>query len=421
MARSSFNSYDAIIIGGGPSGATAANILAQKGHRVVVLEKERFPRYHVGESLMPFCFFTLERIGVLEEVKNSSFPHKFSVQFARQNGSISQPFYFFEHFDHEASTTWQVLRSRFDSILLDKARSRGAEVREQVAVRRLLKDGTRVIGVEAKTANGNKEQIHAAVTIDASGRNCLAASKEGWRVRDPSLNKVSIWTYYEGARRDPGLDAGATTVAYLPEKGWFWYIPMAENRVSVGIVAERKYLFSKTRDPAEVFSREIQNNLWIRDHLAIGKQAGRYWVTGEYSYRSRYCACDGLVLTGDAFAFLDPVFSSGVYLALKSGALAADAVDAALTTGDCSGNRFSAYGQTICEGIENMRKLVYAFYDTNFSFGELARRHPKLRGELTDCLIGDLLSRDYSELFSAIGELVEIPGPVDYGFRPFPA
>ena len=407
--------YDVIVIGGGPAGSTAAAILAEKGHKVLILEKEKFPRYHIGESLMPFCYFTLERLGILDQLKESAYPKKYSVQFVREDGEVSQPFYFFQHLDHEASTTWQVLRSEFDLMLLNNARDHGAEVREQTMVKRLIKDDGVVVGVEAAADHGQRLKFSAPITIDASGRDCVCSAKEGWRVRDPELNKISIWTYYRGAKRDPGLDAGATTIAYIADKGWFWYIPMSDDIVSVGVVAERNYLYSETRDHKSIFEREINNNPWIKDHLNGGDQTGLYYVTGEYSYRSRYCAADGLVLVGDAFAFLDPVFSSGVFLALWSGEMAAYAIDTALGEGNYSGERFAAYGENLCRGIEAMRKLVYAFYDLNFSFGNLLKQHPHLRGELTDCLIGDLFKKNFEELFSAIGGSADLPDPLSYG------
>jgi flavin-dependent dehydrogenase len=167
-------------------------------------------------------------------------------------------------------------------------------------------------------------------------------------------------------------------------------------------------------------AREIERNAWIKDHLSIGEQFGEYRVTSEFSYRSRYCAADGLVLAGDAFAFLDPVFSSGVFLALKSGEMAADAVEAALTAGDTSAARFAEYGETLIRGIETMRKLVYAFYDTGFSFGRLTRNYPQVRGRLTDCLIGDLFDKEYGELFGAIGEFAALPEPLSHGRAQIP-
>jgi flavin-dependent dehydrogenase len=233
-------------------------------------------------------------------------------------------------------------------------------------------------------------------------------------VRDPELNKIAIWTYYRGATLDPGLDAGATTVAYLPEKGWFWYIPLPEDLVSVGVVAERDYLYRDTRELPCIFQREVGNNRWIEEHLASGRQTGPYWVTGEFSYRAKYCAADGMILAGDAFAFLDPVFSSGVFLALRSGELAADAVDAALSAGDFSAAQFREYGEHICRGIEAMRKLVYAFYDHEFSFRDFVKKFPELRGDLTDCLIGNLF-RDFEPLYAGVAQFAALPEALPHG------
>ena len=414
MSESS-EAYDAIVVGGGPAGATAGALLAEKGRRVLILEKEKFPRYHVGESLMPFCYYTLERLGLIEQLKAFEFTEKHSVQFVPQNGKVSQPFYFFQHFDHPAATTWQVQRSEFDEMLLRNAVAKGAELREETKVTNFLYEGDRVVGVKARGADGEEYEVRAAVTMDASGRDAAFQTKKKWRKRDPMLNKIAIWTLYKGAKRDPGLDEGATTIAYLDGKGWFWNIPMKDGMVSSGIVAERDYLYRDTRDPAEIFKREIKNNKWIDEHLSCGEQVGEYWVTGEYSYRAEHCAADGIVLIGDAFAFLDPVFSSGVFLALKSGEMAADAVDAALEKGRVDGADFVDYGEQLCQAMEVMRRMVYAFYDEDFSFGRMIKKYRDLRSDLTDCLIGDLVGKEYEELMAAMGEFAEMPEPLGHG------
>ncbi len=406
--------HEIVIVGGGPAGSTAAAVLAEQGRDVLVLEKEEFPRYHVGESLLPFCYFPLERIGMIERMKASHFPRKHAVQFVTMEGKISAPFYFFQHMDHEAATTWQVLRSEFDQMLLDNAREKGAKVRYQTEAIDLLRDGSQVAGVRTKIKDGSKLDVRARVTIDASGRSALSITRNNWRKWDPQLNKVAIWTYFRGAKRDAGLDEGSTTIAYLPEKGWFWYIPLPDDTVSVGIVGEREYFFGSGDDLPTIFCREIGNNPWIADHLASGEQFGKYFATKEFSYRSEYCGEEGLVLIGDAFAFLDPVFSSGVYLALRSGELAADAVDRAVRMGDVSASQFEGYAERLSREIEAMRKLVYGFYDTAFSFGKLIKRHPDVRGDLTDCLIGNL-DRDFSKLFDAVAEMAAVPPPLPYG------
>ena len=410
---------DALILGGGPAGATAAAVLAAKGRNVLVVEREPFPRYKVGESLLPYCYFPLERIGMVDKLRASSFVKKYSVQFAAMDGRVSAPFYFFQHFDHAASQTWQVVRSEFDQMMLDNAVEKGARVLMGATAKRLLMNGGRCEGLMVEHG-GETLPIRAPVTIDCGGRHGFAATELGWVVPDPQLNKVAIWTYYRGALRDAGHDEGATTVAYLPGKGWFWYIPLPEDTVSVGVVAERDYLYREGKDLEAIFDREASANRWIAKHLAPGVRYEPIRVTAEYSYRSRYCAGDGLVLAGDAFTFLDPVFSSGVLLALLGGERAAGAVDAAVEAGDFRAARFAAYGADLCEGVEAMRKLVYAFYEETFSFGQLLKSRPDLRGDLTDCLIGNL-AKDFAPLFEAVGKFASVPEPLPYGSGVAPA
>jgi flavin-dependent dehydrogenase len=311
--------------------------------------------------------------------------------------------------------TWQVLRSEFDQMLLDNAREKGAEVREETTVNRLLMDGAQVVGVEATDRVGRTYQVHAPITLDCSGKEAFTSNRRRWRMRDPYLNKIAVWTYYRGSKREPGIDEGATTVAYVPDKGWFWHIPQHNDMVSVGVVAEGKYLTrGGVREPREIFHREVEENQWIKDHLATGESTGDYYITSEYSRHSRYCAAPGLLLVGDAFAFLDPVFSSGVMLALKSGQLAGETVHDGLIDGDLSSARFAHYGVFMRQGVENMRKLVYAFYDPNFSFRDVINRHPDAAGQITDCLSGDV-NKDFSQLWTWIREFVPLPDDLPYG------
>lgn len=406
--------YDAIIIGGGPAGAAAGAVLAEHGHKVLILEREIFPRYHIGESLLPFTFQPLQRLGLIPKMRESAFVKKYSVQFVSPSGKASQPFYFFNRYDPDVAQTWQVLRSEFDVILLNNAREKGATVLEGTAVRELIQRDGRVAGVRAESG-GQTIECFAPIVIDCSGREAFAAVRKGWRVGDPELHKVAVWTYYRGAKRDEGIDAGGTTVAFVPEKGWFWYIPLHDDVVSVGVVAEGSYLTrGGIKDPKAIFDREVTQNKWIEEHLAPGRQFGDYFITGEYSYHARHCASEGLLLAGDAFCFLDPVFSSGLMLALKSGVMAGDAVHEALLARDFSPARFAEYGRQLREGIENMRKLVYAFYDPNFSFRQLTDKYPDLAGDITDCLSGDV-NKDFSRLFDAVAEFAPVPEPLPFG------
>lgn len=409
-------SYDVIIIGGGPAGSSSAAVLAEYGHRVLILEREKFPRYHIGESLIPFTFGPLERIGMIPKMKKSHFVEKYSVTFVQPDGRRSQPFYFFTRYDRETvAQTWQVLRSEFDQMLLDNAREKGAEVREETTVNRLLMDGEQVVGVEATDTSGRTYEVRAPITLDCTGKEAFTSNRRGWRMRDPYLNKIAVWTYYRGSKREPDIDEGATTVAYVPDKGWFWHIPQHDDMVSVGVVAEGKYLTRDgVKDPKAIFHREVEENLWIKDHLAAGESTGEYYITSEYSRHSRYCSAPGLLLVGDAFAFLDPVFSSGVMLALKSGVLAGETVHEGLVKGDLSPEQFTDYGSTIRQGVENMRKLVYAFYDPNFSFREIIKRYPDAAGSITDCLSGDV-NKDFTVLWDQIREFVPLPEDLPYG------
>jgi flavin-dependent dehydrogenase len=253
------------------------------------------------------------------------------------------------------------------------------------------------------------------MTLDASGKESFAAVRQGWRVKDPYLNKVAVWTYYQGSRREPGIDEGQTTVAFVPDKGWFWHIPQHNDMVSVGVVAEGKYLTrGGVKDAKAIFEREVQENLWIKDHLSVGRQVGPHYLTSEYTHHARYCGAAGLLLIGDAFCFLDPVFSSGVMLALKSGVAAADAVHEALGGGDLFPAQFASYGAAMRQGIENMRKLVYAFYNPDFSFKQVIDRYPDAAGEITDCLSGDV-NKDLSRLWRWISEFVPLPEELPVG------
>jgi flavin-dependent dehydrogenase len=357
---------------------------------VRLFERERFPRFHIGESLIPETYWVLERLNMLPKLRKSPFVHKHSVQFVNSTGKLSAPFYFHDNKPHECSQTWQVVRSEFDQMMLENAREHGVAAEEGVRVLDVLMEDGCASGVRIKRDDGSTEEVRARVVVDASGQNGLLMNRLGLRVWDPILNKGAIWTYWEGAYRDTGRDEGATIVIQTTDrKGWFWYIPLHNNIVSVGVVAPFDYLFKGRGSYPETYEEEVAKCPSVTSRVAAARRVTGHFATKDYSYRSKQVSGDGWVLVGDAFGFLDPLYSSGVLLALKSGQLAADAICEGLAKGDTSAAQLGQWGPAFNEGVDRMRRLVCEYYD-GFSFGGFMKEYPELRGTVTDLLIGDL-------------------------------
>lgn len=405
MSPSTGDGPDVVVIGGGPAGSTVSTLIAQQGFHVRLLEREKFPRFHIGESLIPETYWVLKRLNMLEKMKRSVFVKKCSVQFVNQHGKMSEPFYFTDHNPHECSETWQVLRSEFDQMMLNNAREHGVEVHEGVRVREVLFEGDRAVGVRAQHEEGRLEEIPARVVVDASGQSTLIARKFNLLVKDAKLKKGAVWTYWKGAYRDTGRDEGATLVLQTKgKKGWFWYIPLHNDIVSVGIVRSFDDLFAGNRDHETIYNEELDNCPEAKRRVSMGTRCDRYYATKDYSYRATRCAGDGWVLVGDAFGFLDPLYSSGVLLALKSGQMAADAVVEGLRCGDLSAAQLGKWGPEFSQGMDRMRRLVCEYYD-GFSFGAFVRRYPHYKGHLTDLLIGNLFNDYVGEVFGPMDEM----------------
>jgi flavin-dependent dehydrogenase len=386
------NQPDVVVIGGGPAGSTVSTLLAQQGLSVELFERERFPRFHIGESLIPETYWVLKRLNMLEKMQRSHFVKKYSVQFVNASGKLSAPFYFWDNKPHECSQTWQVVRSEFDQMLLENAREHGVTAHEGVRVMDVLFEDQRAVGVQVKEADGTLREVRAKVVVDASGQNGLISNRLRLRVWDPILNKGAIWTYWEGAYRDEGRDEGATMVLQTPDKqGWFWYIPQHDNIVSVGVVGPFDYLFKNRESFEKTYEEEVDRCVAVKERVKNATRATGYFATKDYSYRATRVSGDGWVLVGDAWGFLDPLYSSGVLLALKSGELAADTIVEGLKNGDTSGAQLGKWGPGFNEGVDRMRRLVCEYY-AGFSFGNFMRHHPELRGTVTDLLIGDLFT-----------------------------
>ncbi|MBI3267387.1 MAG: tryptophan 7-halogenase [Planctomycetes bacterium] len=391
-ASQSTQAPDVVVIGGGPAGSTVSALIAQQGYRVQLFEREHFPRFHIGESLIPETYWVLKRLGMLEKLGQSRFVKKYSVQFVNASGKQSAPFYFWDNKPHECSQTWQVVRSEFDQMMLDNAREHGVEAHEGVRVRELCMEGARAVGVKVQREDGSEQEVRARVVVDASGQSGLLQQKFKLRIWDPLLDKGAIWTYWEGAYRDVGRDEGATLVLQTADrKGWFWYIPLHDDRVSVGVVAPFDHLFKNRNGNEQTYTEEVEACPAVKERVSRGRRVTGYFATRDYSYRATQVAGDGWVLVGDAFGFLDPLYSSGVLLALRSGEMAADAIVDGLRRGDVSAAQLGRWGPVFNAGVDRMRRLVCEYYE-GFSFGQFVRAHPALRGTVTDLLIGDLFT-----------------------------
>ncbi|MBI1312147.1 FAD-binding protein [bacterium] len=405
------NDYDVIVIGGGPAGAATGALVAEHGHSVLVLERSQFPRFHVGESLIPETFWSLKRLGLVDWLRASAYPRKFSVQFFSDGHRPSRPFYFDEYKPCESSQTWQVWRDQFDQRVLERARELGATVHTDAAVLDVQFDGEAATGVRVRltAADGSREdhKIACRVIVDASGQSAFLSNRLGLKDVDPYLQKGSIWNYFENARRDEGeRDEGATLILQTEgKKSWFWFIPLPGNVTSIGCTGAMSYMFPQGAAPADTFQRELQRCPELVERLRHARQTRDFLTTKDYSYYSRQGAGPGWVLVGDAFGFIDPVYSSGVFLALKSAELAADAIHDAFVQQNFSADSLGGWQTQHRAAVTLFRKLVFAFYNPDFSIGSFLKMHPEFRSNITDILIGDVYRPEVGKVFEVMGDV----------------
>ncbi len=350
---------DVAVIGGGPAGSTAAILLARRGYRVIALEKAQHPRFHIGESLLPMNLPIFERLGVLDKVQALGI-RKRGADFRADNECGYNTFAFARAIGNSPPHSYQVWRQDFDKMLFDQARDCGADAREGQEVVKVEQKNPRETLLEVQADAGRRYWIQARYLIDASGRDALLASKNKLRRRNSQHQSAAIYSHFRGAELRPGEDAGNISV-YRFDYGWMWMIPLPDGMMSIGAVCRPEYLKQRKGRTAEFLLETLNQDADLKRRIAHATLAGEVRVTGNYSYDSTQMGGAGWILVGDAFAFLDPVFSSGVYLAMSGAEQAAAVVDEALRHPARESTLIRKLEKRLRAGMERFSFFVYRF------------------------------------------------------------
>lgn len=383
---------DVVVVGGGPAGSTTACALAMQGVRAMVLEKDAFPRFHIGESLLPQSLKVFERLGI-KGALDERFIQKHGAYFVEGTTGRAQSYRFTDAFDPSVTHAYQVPRAEFDQLLLEHAEKKGATVRHGWEVTDLVLDGTIARGVRAKDASGRVHEIRAKAVVDATGRDTFAASGVRTKHRLPALDKTALFGHFHGVRRRPGIEEGFIDIIVFPH-GWFWNIPFKGGVNSFGAVVSAPWMRSRRDgEPLDAFfERTVDEAPWARELLASATRVLPCRALADFSYRVDKLAGDHWVMVGDASGFIDPLFSTGVHLAFSSALFAADTIAAALATdGDLRAPKWEGYERKVRLGAELFVGAVQHFYDGPLK--ELVFEEPQreiLRRTITSMLAGDV-------------------------------
>lgn len=360
--------YDVAIVGGGPAGSTAATLLAKAGRRVVVLEREKFPRFHIGESLLPFSTQTFDRLGVREKLDRTFLP-KFGGEIMAASGVRGVKFYFKDGFRSQRDRAYQVTRSEFDKLLLDHSRENGAEVREETEVKAIDFAADRV-RIDIVDSLGARSTIESRYLLDCSGRQTLLGSHFKLKTTYDHLQKFSVFAHYENVERLSGIDATLVRMVRSSDR-WFWMIPLTETRTSIGVVMDTDAFRAEKLSPEIALEKFIAEQPLMRERMKDATRVSPVHSAGDYSYRNATLHGDRWLLVGDAAGFIDPVFSSGVFLAIMSAERAADTLDEVLTDESKRAKLFRAYSHKVNRIMDIYLTFVNAWYRRGKEFLEV--------------------------------------------------
>lgn len=354
--------YDVLVVGGGPGGSSTATFLADAGLRVAVFEREIFPRFHVGESLMPAAMLLLQQLGARERVEKAGFQIKHGAEFTDEESATTQQFYFL-HGQPWPPYTFQVPRADFDTILLENARKHGVDVHQPASADDVTFHSDHVT-LRLRTADGART-VEGAMLVDASGRDGFVASRLGRRTRIPNLGKVALFAHWDGATRHEGIREGNIRV-HVIEDGWFWWIPLAGTRASIGAVLHARTLRAWPGPIDELYDDMIRRSPALAAGLAKARRVTDVHREANFAYTNSPVVGDRFLAVGDAVAFVDPIFSGGVFIALRSGQLAAQAIIAAFRRHRFDVRQFRAYERRFWSGVGPLFRFIHKYYEPAF-------------------------------------------------------